>query len=111
MDWLTGMSVYILFRGVNKRRGHCIDNVLQSDKSGFTALQLYSFTALQLYSFTALQLYSFTALQLRQLLWVLLICRWPLFPNYPEFRVKCVCSYHLTMKKVGFWTGNVVIFF
>lgn len=45
MDWLTGMSVYILFRGVNKRRGHCIDNVLQSDKSGFTALQLYSFTA------------------------------------------------------------------
>lgn len=87
MDWLTGMSVYILFRGVNKRRGHCIDNVLQSDKSGFTALQL------------------------RQLLWVLLICRWPLFPNYPEFRVKCVCSYHLTMKKVGFWTGNVVIFF
>ncbi|WP_217649009.1 hypothetical protein, partial [Salmonella enterica] len=56
---------------------------------------------------------SFTALQLRRLLWVLLICRWLLFPalnNYPEFRVKCVCSYHLTMKKVGFWTGNVVIF-
>ncbi|EDS4256744.1 hypothetical protein DAI92_004983 [Salmonella enterica subsp. enterica serovar Bredeney] len=55
------MFIYILFRGVNKRRGIVLTMFCRVINP---ALQLYSFTALQLYSFTALQLYSFTALQL-----------------------------------------------